>query len=101
MTEFRIDEDSGLAVPVEATEQKSTRERGPMELQGDRQRARAKDALQDLANAMELIRGTSGRAGIAVEQDMDAARRQVHGSLLRQLGDLILGDDYFGWEEWT
>ena len=102
MSEFQENE-SGILMPVPPPAPKPKRRYSMMELQDEESREAAKKALGALAYAMDLVHGTGGIAGIELQPDGDfaARRRQSYGAFHRHLGELLLGDDYEGWEEYT
>jgi hypothetical protein len=94
MTEYR-DTESGVVVRVDPPPK---RRYGLMELQDEEERRACEEALRKLAIVMKLSRGPVRRLG---EEPADAMQRQAYGAIHRHLGELLLGDDYPGWEEWT
>ena len=80
---------------------KPKRRYGLMELQDEDAREKAAVLLGELARVMDLIHGTSGCAGLLDSGGVDRARRQAYGAIHHHLGDLLLGDDNPGWEEYT
>lgn len=100
MTEFRETE-SGLVIPEPDKPKPPKRYYGVMELQDEERREMAKDALALLARAMDLIRGTGGFPTLPEADALPAARRKAHALALTHLGELLLGKDFPGWEEWT
>ena len=96
MTEF-CETDSGLVVPFVPPK----RQYSLLELQDEESREKAKTILHELSQVMDLIHGTGGTAGILDPNDVPATRRQAYAAIHRHLGDVLLGDDNPGWEEYT
>lgn len=87
---------SGLIVPVQ--QMKPVKKRPPLEVDGEDRRKACQQAMALLSYAMDLIHSAPG--GIVLP-DSPVGRFQAHRQLHKYVGEMLLGDEYQGWEEYT
>lgn len=86
---------SGLVIPEQP--KKPTKQRPILEVQDDATREQVAEIIGQLVTVLDFKRGTSGLRMVLPE----SVARPAHAGAVLYLAEMLLGDDFRGWAEYT